>query len=356
MRRRALVLPVLLTASLALAACSSDDASTDADNADDSASEATTSESSTTTDDDATDGAFPVTLTNTFGDTTIEQQPTTIAAINWSNGTTALALDVMPAGIQEATYGVEDGSGMLPWTKERVEELGGDAPTLFDETDGINFEQVSAVNPDVILASYSGITEEEYGTLTQIAPTVSYPEAAWGTTWREEIDIESTAIGMADEGQQLIADLEQQIADAVAERPDLADKNVAMSYVDPTDLSTIGFYTTLDNRVQYLMDFGLTTPDSVAALGTESFYASVSAENADSLADIDVLVVYGDDSLLATLQADPLLGQIPAIERGSVAVIPDGTPLAAAATPDALSIPWALDDYLDAIAAAAANV
>lgn len=262
----------------------------------------------------------------------------------------------MPAGIAASTYGVEEGEQMLPWTKEAVEALGGEPPVLFDESDGLNFEQVSGLSPDVILASYSGLTEEDYTTLSAIAPTVSYPEAAWGTTWREEITIESQAIGLATEGEDLVADLEAQIAAAVEARPALAGKNVAMAYVDPTNLSTISFYTVLDNRVAYLTDFGLTIPDSITALGEDTFYAEVSAENADTLSDIDIIVAYGDQSLLETLQADPLLGTIPAIERGSVAMVPDATPLAAAATPDALSIPWALEDYLDIIAAAAEKV
>lgn len=355
MRRRALIVPAVLALGLGLAACSSGGSGGDTETSAEASSEATEA-ATEASESEADSGAFPVTLSNTFGDTTIQEQPTTLAAVAWSNGTTALALGVMPAGIAASTYGVEDDSQMLPWTKEAIEELGGEAPVLFDETDGINFEQISALAPDVILASYSGLTQEDYDTLTQIAPTVSYPEAAWGTTWREAIELESTAIGLADEGTDLIASLEQQIDDAVAARPALADKNIAMAYVDPTNMSTISFYTTLDNRVAYLSDFGFATPASITALGEESFFAEVSAENADTLSDIDIIVTYGDDTLLATLQADPLLGQIPAIARGSVAVIGDGTALSAAATPDALSIPWALDDYLDAINTAAEKV
>ena len=47
---------------------------------------------------------------------------------------------------------------------------------LFDETDGIDFEAVADTQPDVILASYSGLTQEEYDTLSKIAPVVAYPE------------------------------------------------------------------------------------------------------------------------------------------------------------------------------------
>src|SRR5699024_12266049 len=75
-----------------------------------------------------------------------------------------------------------------PWVADKLAELGGDQPALFDETDGIDFEAVANTTPDVILAAYSGLTQEDYDLLTEIAPTVAYPEAAWATPWREMIE------------------------------------------------------------------------------------------------------------------------------------------------------------------------
>ena len=68
------------------------------------------------------------------------------------------------------------------------------------------------------------------------------------------------------------------------------------------------------------------------------------------------IIAYGSPALLEALQADPLLGTIPAIANGAVALIEDGTPLAASATPSALSIPATLDDYLRIIGEAADKV
>jgi iron complex transport system substrate-binding protein len=56
--------------------------------------------------------------------------------------------------------------------------------------------------------------------------------------------------------------------------------------------------------------------------------------------------------LLKTLQADSLLGKIPAIERGSVAFIDSDTPLVAAGTPNPLSIAYTIDEYLALIGGA----
>ena len=58
------------------------------------------------------------------------------------------------------------------------------------------------------------------------------------------------------------------------------------------------------------------------------------------------MVSYGDGDTLTAFQDDPILGKIPAIERGSVVIIGDNTPLAAAGTPTPLSIEYTIDEYV----------
>ncbi|UJP39727.1 iron-siderophore ABC transporter substrate-binding protein [Cellulomonas palmilytica] len=341
---------VAAAAALALTACSS--------GTDDAATPAGTAGGTTT----AASDAFPVTITSTFGDTTIESKPERVATVNWGNHDVPIALGVVPVGIQKSTYGDDDTDGVLPWTFAALEELGatGDAlPVLFDETDGIPFESVNNTEPDVILAAYSGLTKEQFDTLSGIAPTVSYPKYAWGTSWQDMALIDGRALGLEAEAQALVDDVNAQIADALAARPDVAGKTFAYGWIDPSAATTVSLYSPLDARVQLVTDLGLEVAPSVTALAgeTEEFYISLSAERVDELADVDVLVTYGDDSTLATLQADPLYGKIPAVQRGSVVVMPNDGPLSAATSgPTVLSIPWVLDEYLDKFEAAAKKV
>ena len=130
----------------------------------------------------ASSSAFPVTIEHAFGETTIEAKPERVATVAWANHEVPLALGVVPVGMGEATWGDDDDDGVLPWVEDKLEELGADTPVLFDETDGIDFEAVADTEPDVILASYSGLTQEDYDTLSKIAPVVAYPEVAWGTS------------------------------------------------------------------------------------------------------------------------------------------------------------------------------
>jgi iron complex transport system substrate-binding protein len=307
----------------------------------------------------AADGAFPLTIEHAFGETTIDAAPERVATVAWANHEVPLALGIVPVGMAAATWGDDDDDGVLPWVEDALAALGADPPVLFDETDGIDFEGVAATEPDLILATYSGITEEEYQTLSQIAPTIAYPEVAWGTSYQDMITISSTALGLAEEGEALIADLDAQVEAALAANPALDGAKVLFSYIDPADFSQIGFYTSHDTRPGFLVDFGLPLPTVVTeeTAGTDTFFVTVSAEEADRFADVDLFVTYGDagSDIVAQLQADPLLGTIPAIAEGRVAVLENSTPLAASANPSPLSIGWGVADYLALLAAPLAD-
>jgi iron complex transport system substrate-binding protein len=304
----------------------------------------------------AADGAFPVTVEHAFGETTIDVQPERIATVAWSNHEVPLALGVVPVGMSKATWGDDDGDGVLPWVEDQLEELGAETPVLFDETDGIDFEAVADTAPDVILASYSGLTQEEYDTLSKIAPVVAYPDVAWGTSYEDMIRLNSAAIGLADEGDALIDTLEGEVETALSAHPQLADAKVLFSYIDPADFSQVGFYTSLDTRPGFLTGLGLPEPSIVTeeSAGSDLFYLTVSAEEADRFDDVDVFVTYGDagGSIVEDLQADPLLSQIPAVAAGRIVVLENSTPLAASANPSPLSIGWGVDEYFALLAGA----
>ncbi|MET0735101.1 MAG: iron-siderophore ABC transporter substrate-binding protein [Microbacterium sp.] len=304
----------------------------------------------------SSDGAFPVTIEHVYGETTIESQPERIATVAWANHEVPLALGVVPVGMSEATWGDDDGDGVLPWVEDQLEALGAETPVLFDETDGIDFEAVADTEPDVILASYSGLTQEEFDTLSKIAPVVAYPDIAWATPYEEMIRMNSAAIGLADEGEQLIDDLHTEVETALAAHPEIADSSILFSFIDAADFSQVGFYTTHDTRPGFLASLGLPQPAIVAeeSEGTDEFYVSVSSEEADRFADVDVFVTYGeaDGAIIAQLQADPLLSQIPAIAAGQIAILENSTPLAASANPSPLSIGWGIDEYFALLAAA----
>lgn len=297
---------------------------------------------------------YPVIIEHALGTTTIAEKPKRVATVAWANHEVPLALGIVPVGFAAANFGDDDGDGLLPWVAKKLAELDADKPVLFDEGDGIDFEAVAATNPDVILASYSGLSQSDYDTLSQIAPVVAYPESAWSTDWRDMIRYNSAGLGMTAEGEALIADIEAEIAQVVAGYPQLQGKSAMfITHVDATDLSTVNFYTSNDTRVRFFTDLGLKSPKSIVEASVAGrFSDSISAERIDAFDDVDIVVTYGNRELIGTLATNPLMSKMPAVANDAVVML-GRDPLGTAANPTPLSISWVLKDYVALLAEAA---
>lgn len=300
--------------------------------------------------------SYPITITHAFGTTTLEKKPERVASVAWANHEVPLALGIVPVGFAAANFGDDDGDGVLPWVAERLKSLGAPTPVLFDEGDGIDFEAVAATQPDVILAAYSGLSQSDYDTLSQIAPVIAYPQSPWATDWRDMIRFNSAGLGMAAQGEALIKRTEAEIASVVAGVPQLKGKTAMfVTHLDAGNLSTVNFYTANDTRVKFFKDLGLTSPKSVReATKPGQFASSVSAEHVDTFDDVDILVTYGGQALLDAVKADPLLSKMPAVEHQSIVML-GRNPLGTAANPTPLSISWILKDYVGLLAKALEN-
>lgn len=301
---------------------------------------------------------FPITITHAFGESVIPEQPERVATVGWSNQEAALALGVVPVIMEKTTWGDDDGDGVLPWVADTLAELGAETPEMYDGTDGIDFEAVSDAQPDVILAAYSGMSQDDYDTLSQIAPVVAYPEVAWGTTWQQTITLNGTALGLQSEAEALVADLEGQLSEAAAQYDNIDGQAASFFFFDITDLSTIGFYAEIDPRATFLSEqAGFSVPQVVADAGTEEFYVQISAEEVDRLSDVEVIVTYGTGDELATLQADPLLSRIPAVANGAIVFLDETVDpvTASSANPSPLGISHMIEHYLPLLDEAAAK-
>jgi iron complex transport system substrate-binding protein len=278
------------------------------------------------------------------------------------NADVALALGVVPVGMPKDEWG-NNAHGSTPWKDAALERLGAPigsdrAPAQYSEADGIDYTAIAAVRPDVILAAYSGLTKQEYDKLSKIAPVVAYPERAYGTPWQDSTLEIGKALGREDQARRLVERTEKVIADEVAKYPQLAGKSFIYGNLDPASADSINLYTAIDNRSRFLTEIGMKQAEVVTAntKGDAAFYISWSAERADQLA-ADVFVTWvPDEKTQAQIASDPLLGQIPAIARGSWVAEPDNTLTLAISAASPLSLPWALEAFLPDLGAAAARV
>jgi iron complex transport system substrate-binding protein len=216
-------------------------------------------------------------------------------------------------------------------------------------------ELIAAAQPDLILAPYSGITAEQYDVLSQIAPTVAYPGEAWSTPWRDVITIVGDALGDPEGAEQILSDIDDQVAEAADAHPEFQGLTVAQVW-DTGDAFYV--YKEADPRVGFTLDLGFEVPESLAELSTDesTFYFTLSYEQLGALTS-DVLVSYADDETASeaflTSDAAQLMGQV---QSGAVAEMIGPERISAVSPPNALSLPWGLEDYVASLATAVAAV
>lgn len=297
--------------------------------------------------------AFPVTFEHMYGETTIESAPERIATWGWGATDAVLALGIVPVAIASMDYGGGD-NRITPWVEEAIADLGGEEPAILDNaTFELSVEELLASDPDVLIAPYSGLTQEEYDAVTGAGiPVLAPEEALWSTPWREVLTETGKALGLDAEAEQVLADLDQQVADAAAEHPEFEGTTIAYA---ADDVDTFYLYLPADPRVEILEDLGFVSAESVTALdtGEATFYTTVSSENLDQIdAEVIFTQVDSDDQLQTFLTSDRTK-LIPGVASGAVGAIV-GEENVAAITPTALTLPWILPEMVEQLAAATA--
>lgn len=289
------------------------------------------------TDDPATEsstqGAFPVTLENRFGSTTIDAEPERIVTVGWNDQDFVLALGVVPVSIRDwfeeyATY---------PWVTEVTG--GAELSTFGDE---IDYEKIAAARPDVILAlaTWDEISEKTYEKLSAIAPTVLQP-TEYGTDalpWDVQTRITGQVLGLEDEADALVTKVEDRIDEVKSDHPEFAGQTLVVDY-GPSD------------EGHWLVPAGDPRRALFDALGFEAqeHEGDLSTERLDLL-DEDVLVVFG--ALPDDLAGDRSFTSLDVVSEGRTVYISWDSTLAGAMS---FSGPQALLYALDQIAPQLAN-
>lgn len=303
----------------------------------------------------AADGAFPVTIESALGSAEIPERPERVVTLGQGSAETSIALGVVPVGVESYEWGSDD-TGYLPWIHEAVTEAGEELPAQFTGADDIDFEAVIELAPDVILAPWSGLTQEQYDILSDIAPTVAYPDLPWSTDWDQQIEIIGQALGQPDEAQGLVEDIQGQFDEAAAANEQFAD--LTFSYVYTDGPGTLGVFLPDEQRVSMVRGLGLTVDPVVETFpeteGTDS--AIIGLENADQLADSDLIFTfYTDEETRAEIESQDLYAAIPAIESGAVVAADDTSFVTASSIINPLTVPWVIERYVPLIDEAAAN-
>jgi iron complex transport system substrate-binding protein len=292
--------------------------------------------------------AFPVSIEHKFGTTEITAEPERIVVVGLVEQDALLSLGVVPVATTE-WFGEKPGA-IWPWATEKL--AGATPPEVLTNVDGIQFEKLAALKPDLILGIYSGLTPEDYATLSKIAPTVAQPKGGidFGVAWQDLTRTVGKAVGKATEADRVVAGAEAKIAAAKEANPAFAGKTALMA----TNYEGYWVYGTQDPRGRLLTDLGFTLPEGLDAVTGTEFGANLGRKRTDLL-DTDVLVwlVPAYDADKAKIQADPPYAKLGVSAEGRDVYLEDEEVLGAATSfISALSIPYLMDNLVPQLAAA----
>ncbi|WP_039739831.1 iron-siderophore ABC transporter substrate-binding protein [Saccharomonospora halophila] len=281
-------------------------------------------------------GALPVTLEHRYGSTTIERAPQRVVTVGYTDQDALIALGVVPVA---TTHWLGDHPGALgPWAQDAL----GEAPTpeVLRDRNGIRFEKIADLDPDLIVGLYSAMSAEDYAKLSRIAPTVAPPRdhADYGIPWQELTTTVGKAVGKPAEARRLVADVEDRFARSRREHPEFDGASAVVAA--PHDGYFV--YGRSDHRSRILTELGFSLPPDLDRVVDNEWGANLSRERADLL-DTDVIVWRTGDAG-ARLREDPLYNDLPvAQEKREVLVDETGDHGAAFSHVSVLSLPYLLD-------------
>lgn len=289
--------------------------------------------------------AFPVSIDHKYGSTTIPAAPARVVTVGLTEQDALLALGITPVGTTE-WFGEHPGA-IWPWAQEK---LAGAPPALVGGADGPNLEAIAALQPDLILALYSGITQEQYDLLSQIAPTVAQPAAYvdYGVPWQELTRTVGLALGKAAEADALVAEVEARLAAVRAEHPEFEGASAVVA----TPYQGIWVYGPEDVRGRLLTTLGFTLPEGLAEVTGAEFGGNLSMERADML-DVDVIIWLDPEAAEGPL-GGPLYSSLPVHTEGREVMLESNTSALGGATSfvSVLSLPYLIDGLVPQLEAA----
>jgi iron complex transport system substrate-binding protein len=341
---RSIARPRLGVAAVALclvvAACGGDDGASPSDGGRDEAGPGA-----------AAAGEFPATVEHRFGTTEVAEPPERIVTLGFSDQDAVLAFGVAPVAVTD-WYGDYE-YATWPWAQD---ELGDAEPTVLNQGEftgepTVDYEELAALRPDLIIALYTGMDEATYGLLSEVAPTVApsgdHPD--FGMPWQETTRMVGAALGQPERAEELIEDVEARFAEAAEAHPEFA--GVEMVVAEQFEPGFTFARSATDPRTTFMTSLGFVLPEDLAELAGDDDGAPISDEQMELL-DRDLLVwnVGHDDTLREQIESKPLYPNLEVVQAGRSVFIED--PLAAGALTwsTVLSLPYALEHVVPLLA------
>jgi len=244
----------------------------------------------------AKDGS--VTVKHLFGETKISAPPKRVVSAGFTEQDDLLAVGVVPIAI--TNWWGDQPFGVWPWA---LPKLGDAKPDVLTLDNGIDVDKISALKPDLIVATNAGLDQETYNKLSQIAPTIAQSgQEAFFEPWKDQAAAISQAVFKFDEMAGLVKGIEDKFTETGKNNPQFAGKKVLL--LEGTLVDDSAHVLTPGWRSEFLTQMGLVIPDTGGIAITRDKMGAVLDE-----ADVLIWATESDDQQAALL-ADPTIANL----------------------------------------------
>lgn len=290
------------------------------------------------------------TIEHKYGSTEVRGLPERVVTVGFNDQDPVLAMGIEPVGVRD-WFG-EQPHAVWPWAQDEL----GDADPAVLPMGELDFERVAALEPDLIVGVFSGMTEDEYGTLSEIAPTIAQPEGYvdYGVPWQEQTRVIGRALGREKRTRALISGVEAQFEATREAHPEFEGATGVVALLD--EGGTYNAYGPKDLRGRFISALGFELPPEISEMAGDDFFAQISEERLDLL-DADVLVwIVNSQEAAEALRENPIYRQLDVAREGRAIFLDVNEPLAGALSfSTVLSLPFLLDELVPRLATAVAG-
>ncbi|MBV9515026.1 MAG: ABC transporter substrate-binding protein [Mycobacteriaceae bacterium] len=246
-----------------------------------------------------------VTVTHRFGETKLAAPPKRVVSAGFTDQDDLLAVGVVPIAV--TNWWGDQPFAVWPWAQPK---LGPAQPTVLSLDDGLDFDKIATLKPDLIVATNAGVDQDSYKRLSTIAPTiVQTDDQPFFEPWKVQATAIGQAVFQADQMKSLISDIDNKFTAVASANPKFKDKRALLlegSFYRDNVVATLGW------RTDFLTQMGFVLPDEIKQFGIDENRAFVpldKAVNALAVADVLIWTTASDDEQ-ARLVADPTFAQL----------------------------------------------
>ena len=256
-----------------------------------------------------------IAISHRYGQTVVPQNPERIITLGSYEEDSLIAIGVIPIAVTEPQSST--GSFPPPWSQEVLRNVEILRPANVDG--GIDYDAIAKLRPDLIMATQTELTLEQYEELSSIAPTVIQPGSPNSPqmSWQTHAEFVGHVLDRESDSGQAILVTQASIFDAIRPHPALEGSTFAHIKVDEREVLQIGGGQSLSSR--FFRQLGLVYPSNLDdEIGGADW--STMTEKLESLLAVDVLVVESDPVLRNSLiDSQPFLEQenVIWVDRGS---------------------------------------